>query len=47
MPRFGQPVEPHRAERIEPWWREVDTLVEPARADTTNKLAATMPFPID
>ena len=47
MPRLGQPVEPDRAERIEPWWREVDTLVEPARADTTNKLPATMPFPID
>jgi L-ascorbate metabolism protein UlaG (beta-lactamase superfamily) len=47
MPRLGQPVEPHQAERIEPWWREVDTLVEPARADTTNKLPATMPFPID
>ncbi|HET9351051.1 MAG TPA: MBL fold metallo-hydrolase [Burkholderiales bacterium] len=47
MPRLGQPVEPDRADRIEPWWREVDTVGEPARADTTNKLPATMPFPID
>jgi L-ascorbate metabolism protein UlaG (beta-lactamase superfamily) len=46
MPRLGQPVEPDRADRIEPWWREVDTVGEPARADTT-KLPATMPFPID
>ncbi|MBA2664523.1 MAG: hypothetical protein H0U74_19705 [Bradymonadaceae bacterium] len=21
MPRFGQPVEPERAEGVEPWWR--------------------------
>lgn len=47
MPRLGQPVEPDRADRIEPWWREVDTVGEPARADTTIKLPTTMPFPID
>jgi L-ascorbate metabolism protein UlaG (beta-lactamase superfamily) len=47
MPRLGQPVEPDRADRIEPWWREVDTLVEPTKAATTDKFPATMPFPID
>lgn len=26
MPRLGEPVEPARAERVEPWWRAVAAL---------------------
>jgi len=26
MPRLGEPIEPSRAERVEPWWREVAAL---------------------
>ena len=47
MPRLGQPVEPARAERVEPWWRGVDTAVQPAGAGAGGTLPATMPYPID
>jgi L-ascorbate metabolism protein UlaG (beta-lactamase superfamily) len=31
MPRLGQPVEPSRAERIDPWWRSVTAAQQPER----------------
>jgi L-ascorbate metabolism protein UlaG (beta-lactamase superfamily) len=49
MPRLGEPVEPAHAERIEPWWRGVDTVavreLEPEAPTTT--LPKAMPWPID
>jgi L-ascorbate metabolism protein UlaG (beta-lactamase superfamily) len=30
MPRLGQPVEPARVERVEPWWRAVSALESPS-----------------
>jgi len=47
MPRLGQPVEPDRAARVEPWWRDVDIRVEAARPETSDKLPASVPWPID
>lgn len=49
MPRLGQPVEPSHAERVEPWWRGVDSTArtpapEPPAEDT---LPEGMPWPID
>jgi len=49
MPRLGEPVEPVRVERVEPWWRGVDTLpVKPGRVraqpETTPEA---MPWPLD
>jgi L-ascorbate metabolism protein UlaG (beta-lactamase superfamily) len=47
MPRLGEPVEPSRAERVEPWWRVVDAGRE-LRPDTSaTTLPKTMPWPID
>jgi L-ascorbate metabolism protein UlaG (beta-lactamase superfamily) len=49
MPRLGEPVEPARAERVEPWWRIVDTAArEPGpEAPQAITLPKTMPWPID
>jgi L-ascorbate metabolism protein UlaG (beta-lactamase superfamily) len=47
MPRLGAPIEPARAMQIEPWWREVDSVAQPALADPNHELPTTMPFPID
>ena len=49
MPRLGEPVEPAHAERVEPWWRLVDTVAlqpepEPPVATT---LPNAMPWPLD
>jgi L-ascorbate metabolism protein UlaG (beta-lactamase superfamily) len=32
MPRLGEPVEPARAEQVEPWWRAVSALERPSAA---------------
>jgi len=46
MPRLGEPVEPAHAERVTPWWRGVDAVVNmPEPAATT--LPKAMPWPID
>jgi L-ascorbate metabolism protein UlaG (beta-lactamase superfamily) len=49
MPHLGEPVEPVRAERVEPWWRVVDTSV--SQPDPEKPVAITlpkaMPWPID
>ena len=49
MPRLGEPIEPSHAERVEPWWRGVDTVApvpEPG-ASGTIRLPRTMPWPMD
>lgn len=48
MPRLGDPVEPDRAERVEPWWRAVDTAagaVEPEVRPPS--MPDSVPWPID
>ena len=35
MPRFGQPVEPGRNGRLDPWWRGLTASSAPAPADAT------------
>jgi len=52
MPRLGEPVEPAHAERVEPWWRGVDTMaLEPGHegrpAPATMTMPKSMPWPID
>lgn len=47
MPRLGEPVEPAFAsERIDPWWRGVDSAVEPSGA-SEGALPSVMPWPPD
>jgi L-ascorbate metabolism protein UlaG (beta-lactamase superfamily) len=48
MPRLGEPIEPTHAERVEPWWRAVDTTGEP-ELDTTAPatLPKAVPWPLD
>ena len=49
MPRLGEPVEPAHAERVEPWWRAVETDAAGNRpeAHSTVTLPKQMPWPID
>jgi hypothetical protein len=53
MPRLGEPVEPTHAEAVAPWWRVVDTVVEPAAREpepdtpAATTLPKAMPWPID
>jgi L-ascorbate metabolism protein UlaG (beta-lactamase superfamily) len=46
MPRLGEPVEPAHAGKVEPWWRVVDSGLEP-RPDAAATLPSSMPWPID
>ena len=49
MPKLGEPVEPARFERLEPWWRGVDGLVQPAPspAPASDELPRAVPWPMD
>lgn len=49
MPRLGEPVEPAHAERVEPWWRAVDTSAQEPEPDTSaaTALPKSMSWPID
>jgi L-ascorbate metabolism protein UlaG (beta-lactamase superfamily) len=49
MPRLGEPVEPEHAERVEPWWRTVDTVAQGLKADAPaeTSLPKAMSWPID
>ncbi|HEY8053448.1 MAG TPA: MBL fold metallo-hydrolase [Steroidobacteraceae bacterium] len=48
MPRLGEPVEPAHGERIEPWWRGVDTSPIAPEADTpADTLPKAMSWPLD
>ncbi len=49
MPRLGEPIEPAHAERVQPWWREVETSAPqpvPAR-QIGETLPKAMSWPID
>jgi hypothetical protein len=41
MPRLGEPVEPSRAGRIEPWWRAIAAIEEPSAHAQPLETAAT------
>jgi L-ascorbate metabolism protein UlaG (beta-lactamase superfamily) len=49
MPRLGEPVEPSRAEAVEPWWRVVDADAGESAPDTpaATTLPKAMSWPID
>jgi hypothetical protein len=47
MPRLGEPIEPAHAERVEPWWRRVDSLSVESKADAPTTLPKAMPWPLD
>ena len=47
IPRLGEPVEPVRVERVEPWWRGVDDIVMPPQPEAHETLPKAMPWPID
>ncbi|WP_047250351.1 MBL fold metallo-hydrolase [Chromobacterium subtsugae] len=49
MPRQGQALEPAHADRVEPWWRAVDTVAAPAvpASDAAADQAKTIPWPLD
>src|SRR5262245_37836953 len=48
MPRLGEPVEPARAERVDPWWRVVDPERRPEPVTpVANSLPKAMPWPLD
>ena len=46
MPRLGEPVEPAQVERVEPWWRAVETVSAKIEADVT-PLQKAVPWPLD
>ena len=49
MPRLGEPIEPAHAERVEPWWRDADTVGRQPEPDARREATVpkTMPWPID
>jgi L-ascorbate metabolism protein UlaG (beta-lactamase superfamily) len=52
MPRLGEPVEPSRVERVNPWWRspppvEAPSPAAPAEREEAPEIDATVPWPID
>ena len=49
MPRLGEPVEPAHVERVEPWWRNVDSSARApvAEAPTAAALPKAMSWPLD
>src|SRR5467141_799797 len=47
MPRLGESIEPAHAERVEPWWRLVDSLPVESEADAPTTLPKAMPWPLD
>lgn len=55
LPRLGEPVEPARVERVDPWWRtplrREDEASEPARErgqdDADERDTAAIPWPLD
>jgi len=47
MPRLGEPIEPARAARVRPWWREVDAADAPPAGEKQEELARTLPYPMD
>jgi L-ascorbate metabolism protein UlaG (beta-lactamase superfamily) len=47
MPRLGEPTEPAHAQRPEPWWRAVDTIVPASKPEEPASLPKAMSWPID
>lgn len=49
MPRLGEPIEPAHADRVAPWWRNVDTTARnpPPEGTESTTLPKSMPWPID
>lgn len=49
MPRLGEPIEPAYAERVEPWWRDIDTVRRQPGLDAKREstMPKAMPWPID
>jgi L-ascorbate metabolism protein UlaG (beta-lactamase superfamily) len=48
MPRLGEAIEPAHAQRVDPWWRLVDTIAEPKVPDApVTTLPKAMSWPID
>ena len=47
MPRLGEPIEPAHADRVEPWWRAVDTTTQVPKTPAPTTLPKAMPWPLD
>jgi L-ascorbate metabolism protein UlaG (beta-lactamase superfamily) len=49
MPHLGEPVEPSRVERVQPWWRAVERLApdEPPAKREPPAAPTTLPWPMD
>jgi hypothetical protein len=51
MPRLGEAIEPSQVERVQPWWRDVETAPaahKPGVADETPEtISPSVGFPID
>jgi len=49
MPRLGEPIEPDHAERVDPWWRTVDTTGNARKPVTSGavELPSSVPWPLD
>ncbi|HZF16841.1 MAG TPA: MBL fold metallo-hydrolase [Steroidobacteraceae bacterium] len=47
MPRLGEPVEPGRGKRVEPWWRVVDAIPQKRELQVETTLPKSMGWPID
>jgi L-ascorbate metabolism protein UlaG (beta-lactamase superfamily) len=47
MPRLGEAIEPKHAERVEPWWRGVDTAAQAPKPEAVSTLPKAMSWPID
>jgi hypothetical protein len=49
MPRLGEAFEPAHGERLQPWWRAVDSVSTPRKEDPAESITIAKPlsFPID
>jgi L-ascorbate metabolism protein UlaG (beta-lactamase superfamily) len=47
MPRLGAAIEPKHAERVQAWWRGVDTMATPPQLEASTTLPKAMSWPID
>jgi len=47
MPKLGAPVEPANVEKVQPWWREVESTKSSKPVETEMTLPKTAPWPLD